>query len=100
MKVHRLLFIVFYLWNIIVKLRPTRFGATFFWTFILFSALKSVRLSQLAKCRSQFLSQTVRIDSTFSLRKNVYDFATTKLLLLPGLELGSNNFLPPNKMNF
>ena len=30
MKVHRLLFIVFYLWNIIVKLRPTRFGATFF----------------------------------------------------------------------
>ena len=29
MKVHRLLFIVFYLWNIIVKLRTTRFGATF-----------------------------------------------------------------------
>ena len=40
MKVHRLLFIVFYLCNIIVKLRITRFWASFFWTFILSFALK------------------------------------------------------------
>ena len=39
MKWHRLLFIVFYLCNIIVKLRTTRFGASFLWTFILSSAL-------------------------------------------------------------
>ena len=32
--------------------------------------------------------------------KNVYNFATTKSVLLPGLELGSKNLLPPKKMNF
>ena len=40
MKWHRFLFIVFYLCNIIEKLRTTRFGASFLWTFILSSALK------------------------------------------------------------
>ena len=40
MKWHRFLFIVFYLCNIIEKLRTTHFGASFLWTFILSSALK------------------------------------------------------------
>ena len=30
-------------------------------------------------------------------RKNVYNFATTKLVLLPGLELGSKSLLPTKK---
>ena len=28
----------------------------------------------------------------------IYNFATTKSVLLPGLELGSKNLLPPKKM--
>ena len=48
MKWHRFLFIMFYLCNIIEKLRTTRFGASFLWTFILSSALKSDKMLHLA----------------------------------------------------
>ena len=37
---------------------------------------------------------------TSAAKKCTYSFATTKLVLLPGLELGSKTLLPPKKMNF
>ena len=38
---------------------------------------------------------------TFATGIKMYiQFATTKLVLLPGLELGSKSLLPSNKMNF
>ena len=40
-------------------------------------------------------------NSIYSLRKKcTCNFATTKLVLLPGLAPGSKSLLPPRKMNF
>ena len=39
--------------------------------------------------------------SIFSLRKKyIYNFATTKLVLLPSFKLGSKSLLPPKKNEF
>ena len=46
------------------------------------------------------MSQTARIDSTFSLLKNVLTILLSQFFLLPGVELSSKSLLLPNKMNF
>ena len=47
-----------------------------------------------------FVMQSFTQPKTTAALKCTYNFATTKLVLLPGLELGSKCLLPPKKNEF
>ena len=66
---------------------------------LLCDPLHNLRRPQQICCGNSIYSRPLSV--LFSLRKKCrYNFATTKLVLLPGLAPGSKGLLPPKKMNF